>query len=115
MVGFSAGIETFLKLSLIADANNLEAAFQKYPRMLRPEIRAYRETQARSAAVIAGTEGLTAGGEGRANGSKQNIKVFVFKAPRAFVIMIWSVVAERSNDHTPIFERIVDSISQSHN
>jgi hypothetical protein len=41
--------------------------------------------------------------------------VFVFKGPRAFVSLTWSVVAERSNDYKTIFERIVDSMNQSHN
>jgi hypothetical protein len=71
MTGFSAGRDTLLKLSLITDAGNLHAAFLKYSQMLRPEISAYRETQSRSAAAIAGIEGLSAGGEGRANGAKQ--------------------------------------------
>jgi hypothetical protein len=111
MTGFSSGKEAFLKLSLIPDANNLNAAFRKYPETLQPDIIAYRETTARSAIAIAGIDGFSAGGEGIIDGIKKRVQVFVFKAPRAFVVLAWSVAAEKSGQYKPIFERIAGSIT----
>ena len=111
MTGFSLGREAFLKLSLIVDVNNLNAAFLKYPETLQPDIIAYRETKARSAVAMAGIEGLSAGGEGIIDGVKKRVQVVVFKTPRAFVVLAWSVAAEKSGQYKPIFERITGSIN----
>jgi hypothetical protein len=112
MTGFSTGREAFLKLSLIEDANNLNAAFLKYPEILRSDITGYRETQARRAAAIAGFDGLSARGEGIVERVKSSIQVFVFKTPRAFVVLACLVVAEKANQYRLVLERIKESIGK---
>jgi hypothetical protein len=112
MTGFSKSREAFVKLSLITDAENLNAAFLKYLETLRPDITAYRETQARNDTAIAGGEGLSAGGEGIADGSQKRIRVVVFKAARAFIVLAWSVTEGKMGQYQPVFERIVNGIKQ---
>jgi hypothetical protein len=110
MTGFPKDRDAFVKLSLITDVGNLDSAFRKYPETLRSYIPSYRETRARGLNSIAGLEAFSAGGEGIADGVKSYIQVFVFKAPRGFVVLLWSVVAEKADQFQPIFRRMTDSL-----
>ena len=82
--------EATLQLTALQDVASLDAAWARYPAILKKVITAYRETQARRDVSINGMKGIAVGGEGILRGAKNSIRVIVFRGPKGFVMLMWS-------------------------
>jgi hypothetical protein len=102
--------EATLQLMVLPDVANLDAAWSRYPAMLKKTVTAYRETQTRRDSSINGMKGIAVSGEGILRGVKNSIRVVVFRGPKGFVMLMWSVTSQHEKRYQPSFDGIISSI-----
>ena len=102
--------EATLQLTALQDVASLDAAWARYPAVLKKVVTAYRETQTRRDVSINGMKGTAVSGEGILRSAKNSIRVIVFRGPKGFVVLMWSATGQPGERYQASYDRMINSI-----